>query len=209
MARISTPDYPIGTPYRPIPDVQDRASRLRWWTFALLAAAGLLLISVAAGVFWANQWSRNTEADNQTSDESPVPVPAAPPSPGQVRAERLLEVLGGLSAAHLGQTFINLGMLEDGVEDETYTKAVAAKNLARMVAWIDQVDGYLAKLGDAGLTRADLDTLARIRRASRSLRAQADALSTYWKDGDKEQRQRCQAARELSWIAIRDLQAKE
>jgi hypothetical protein len=203
-------------PFRPGAN-PDQAARLRRWTFALLAAAGLLLVvSVAAGVFWVNRLGQGSNEASPGKDETttgqdsavtPRPPPAAAAS--RIRTDRLLDVMGGLCVSHLGQTYITLGLLEDGVEEETYTKVEATKNVIRTVAWINQVDKSLEKLKDAGLTPGDMEAVARIRKASLLLRAQADALQSYWKSGAKEQADLCRTARERSWAAIRELQAKD
>jgi hypothetical protein len=210
MTRLSALNYPVGTPFHAAtPPPVDPAARLRRWTWGLLGAAGLLLIvTMTAGFVWSHQGQRAPAPAPAKESVAATETPPPAPQP-RIRAALLLDVLGGLSGAHLCQTFFTLGMLEDGVEDQTYTKAEADKTLSRTLLLMNQVDGYLEKLKDAGLSSGDLRAVARIQQVSSSLRAQATALRAYWRDGEKTHAERCRAARERAWIEICELQGKD
>jgi hypothetical protein len=215
MSRVAVNEYPVAVPFRPPQQTADPAARLRQWTFGLLAAAALLLlVTVAGGVFWANRLTASGETAPPAAADAPAPSVAAQPAPvasisERVRADKLLSALGGLSIAHLFQTYFNIGLLEDGVENEAYTKAEAEKTLAKVLLLMDQVDGHLSKLKGAGLDASDQKAVDRICAASAWLRAQAEALRAYWRSGEKEQAQRYQAAREQALTALTELEAKE
>src|SRR5262245_57768816 len=98
--------YLRSLPYQ-APPAQHPPRRGRMVLYAA-AGAALLVLGVAGAVIFANR-----------AGATPEPPPARTPH------ERMLETLGGLSAAHLYQSYLNIGLLADAVENETYTEAQA------------------------------------------------------------------------------------
>ena len=207
MARDANAGYPVGTPFRAPSDSSTQLVRLRRWALALFVAAALFLVTaVAAGVFLFNVAAR---AQERPPDEEAPKAETRKSSPPEARAERLLEALGGLSAAHLYQSFLNLGLLADSVEGDVYTRAEAEKMLSTMLGLMDQVDDHLQSLKDAGLDRDDQRSVENLRKVSTALRAQAEALRAYWKTDGKDEESRYHAAREEAWAALRALMKKQ
>ncbi|HZT78617.1 MAG TPA: hypothetical protein VFA26_00225 [Gemmataceae bacterium] len=155
----------------------------------------------------------------------PQPVPpadrAAPPAPapkedlpparrppaadGAAPNEALLTALGSLLGAHLYQSYLNIGLLADGVEGEVYTVADAEKMLDAVADLMRKVDGQLTKLAGAGLKDEDRKTLEQNRKLVALLQNQAQELRDYWKTNDKEHSAQFQKLRGEAWAGIKDL----
>src|SRR5207249_10145257 len=86
--------------------------------------------------------------------------------------EAVAEALGGLTATHLYQTYLNIGLLADAVEGEVYSAAEARKLLATVMDLVDAVERQLGKVS-ADLKDEDEKTLERTRQLTALLRAQA------------------------------------
>lgn len=186
-----------------------------------LSAVALVAISAAATAVFLNQTAPRPP--------QPEPAPAVSPAPGVAKApprvepkpepaaeqpapkaprpvkERLLEALGGMSAAQIYQGYLNIGLLADGVESEAYTKAEAEQMLATVGNLIDLLDRQLERVADVGLDPDDHKSLKRIQQLTVMLRRQASALRGYWSSGEAEQIARYHEARESTWNDLSDL----
>jgi hypothetical protein len=160
----------------------------REWLFA--GAAALLLAMVATTVVVANRGNRS---------------PGAETAPPHASNERLLETLGGLSAAHLYQSYLNIGMLADAVEKETYTQSQAEEMLATVVGLMATVDKQLDRLAKNDLSAEDKQDVERIRSLSALLRVQVVALRAYWSTGSAQQAARYHDAREKAWQGLSEV----
>ncbi|HEY7153478.1 MAG TPA: hypothetical protein VH575_05930 [Gemmataceae bacterium] len=132
----------------------------------------------------------------------PSDEPKMPPPPPQ---EVLLEALGGLSATHLYQSYLNIGLLADGVEGEVYSRADARKVLSIVIGLMDTVDKQLARLPEENLKEDERAALIRIRSLTDLLRTQSKELQVYWETGDKEHAKRFHTVREEAWTGIKEL----
>jgi hypothetical protein len=187
----SSKHYPRGMPFQPPQPAARTPSgialpswpvRREWW-FA--AAAGLVLLGVAAALVFSNRSS------------NAAPVPTAP-----VPNERMLETLGGLSAAHLYQSYLNIGLLADAVDNKTYTQAQALEMLTTVVGLMDTVDKQLDRLARNDLSADDKRDVERIRSLSALLRVQVVALRLYWSTGSGQQAVRYHEARDKAWQGL-------
>jgi hypothetical protein len=159
------------------------------------AAAALLLVGVTAGVvFVLNRAARDP------SLTLPVGGPQAR-SAGEGH-ERMLETLGSLSAAHMYQTYLNIGLIADAVESETYSQQQANAMLSTVVGLMDSVDKQLDRLARVDLGAEDKQDVERIRSLALLLRYQVAALRAYWLSSEPEQAARYHQAREKSWTAL-------
>jgi hypothetical protein len=203
-------------------ELAEKAARLRRWT-GRLAGVVLLVVALAAGVI-AYSLNRVGIAPPSPAKEpaSPVaeitpPVEAAPlvapklaplvvpanaqAKPVSVKAD-FLEALGSLSATHLYQSHLNIGLLADGVESGTYTIAEAEESLKPVLDMMKLVDARLAGLAKSELSAEDRRSIQQIQAVSALLRLQADALRAYWASGEKQQADDFQAARKASWQGV-------
>lgn len=124
--------------------------------------------------------------------DSPVPAPK----------ERYLEALGSLTAVHLYQSFLNIGLLADAVENEQMDVADAQQTLGNITRLMSLVDGQLDKVARTGLDSHDQKELQNIRDLTDVLQKQALALSGYWATGDEENATMYHMARNHAWTGI-------
>ena len=224
--------YPQAAPYYSPEFLAAEAARLRRWTQCLLVtAAGLVVLVVAAVVFLLNQNRSHAPATPTPPGDlaRPGPAPSGPgPSPAEARAapakanspqtpvpttkldspavpvphQRFLEALGGLSAAHLYQSHLNIGLLADGVEKQVYSPQEAEKMLRAVDDLMNMVDKHLARLAQTGLEPDDEAALDRIKTVSKLLRIQTSTLFAYWTTQDMEQADQYRLAREAAWTGL-------
>ncbi len=116
--------------------------------------------------------------------------------------DRSLETMGSLTAAHLYQGFLNIGLLADARESEVYTATEAEKLLGSVTRMLDSVDRGLARMQDDSLKDEDKEAVAHARQLGGLLRTQARELRAYWQTGDKERADKFQKARQESWSGI-------
>jgi hypothetical protein len=129
---------------------------------------------------------------------APLVVPAAQVKPEMGAKVEVLETLGALSATHLYQSHLSIGLLADGVESEIYTIAQAEESLKPMLDMMQTIDARLAKLAKSDLDEEDRRSIEQIQAVSGLLRLQAESLRSYWKMGNAEQAQEFEAARKAS-----------
>jgi hypothetical protein len=210
-------EYPRGIPYQSPDRTPQAGPPRRSFLLPALGALALVLVTATATVAVINLTSGRAQADRDADDrhtESP-PVKAkapAPPATTPAKAapltktarERFLAALGMLSAAQVYQTYLNIGLLADGVENEVYTKAQAEEMLTTVVGLLDQGDRQLDTVRQTELDADDQANVLRIQGLTVLLRRQASALRAYWATGDREQITRYHQARETTWKSLSD-----
>ena len=152
---------------------------------------------------------QSAKASQPEEEEEPNAKPPIPREPDQ--AGLALQTLGSLTAAHLYQTYLNLGLLADAAEKGVYNDADARKMLAMLTALIETVDQQLVKFARGGMEPDDRRKLERVRGLTALLRTQASELRAYWdtpatdKEGKKEHETKFHQAREESWIGVKEM----
>ncbi len=177
-----------------------------------LSAGVLLVVLVAAVIFFWNQGRADTPPPSpetaapqaaiqppQTNDAKPAALPTT--TLAAVK-DRYLEALGGLSASHLYQSYLNIGLLADGVEKEVYALDEAEKMLGSVTDLMNLVEGQLAKVRQTGLEPDDHASLERIKAVTALLRLQTETLQAYWVSGDMEEARQYHQAREATWKGL-------
>src|SRR5262249_33573625 len=139
-------------------------------------------------------------ADPPRDKPKPDPAPAA-----DEQNAALLSATGALLGAHLYQTYLNIGLLADGVEGEVYTVAEAEQSLDAVTDLMQNVERQLRALAAAGLKEDDQKTLEKNRKLAGLLSDQAKELRAYWKTNDKEKAAKFQKVREEAWAGIKEL----
>ena len=134
-----------------------------------------------------------------------LPPVAEPAGAAANREARLIESVGSLCAVQLYQSYLNVGLLADGVEHEAYSKADAAQILSTIVTLSQTVDGQLQKLADSGLENDDKKALDRVRKASALVRTQAAHLQSFWSSGEKNHIDDYQRLRQQCWQELRSI----
>jgi hypothetical protein len=213
--------YPRSLPFRAPENQQSRLAILRRWNIVLLLTTCTAFVAAVAALVVMNNRPRpaleedaalppplsffapprKLEMTTSRPNEKTVSVP---PMDAKHR-EAFLEALGGLSAVHLYQSYLNIGLIADAVEKEAYTTAEAAKILQTVEDLIALVDKRLTRLAEAGLDEDDRQALEHIRAVTQELRLQGSALKGFWATGDTAQISRYRQARTRSWDELRDL----
>lgn len=208
-------------------DLSAQAARLRRWTLGLIAGSTLgvlLAVGAVAGVIKHLDTLGQTPSivPNTAAPSAPdlAPAPAGNPSlptiavkpapstlPAQAIAKPdlapthrsdLLEALGGLSATHLYQSHLNIGLLADAVESEIYTIEDAEKSLSSVVELMKLVDAQLAKVAKAGIDAGDQESIRELQAVTAMLHMQAGSLRSYWATGQMEHAEQYHKAREAA-----------
>jgi hypothetical protein len=221
LSRSYPRSIPFQPPQAPLPPAPP--ARLWRWTLLLLGSTGVIAVAlVVAGILTLQHAGRRPEPPQPPPETAgggardPVPHPErnnpAAPLAEPVKSadtsrqtDRLLEALGGLTAAHLYQTYLNIGLLADNTESDVYTIAEAKKLLETLTGLLDTVDRQLAKVAEQELRPEDRKALARCRPLVVLLGTQAAELNAYWDTGDKEHTRKFHQAREEAWAGIREL----
>jgi hypothetical protein len=166
------------------------------WTIAVvgtvvLAIGGGVLLTMAQHSFFTNK-------------APTAPAPAEPSRPATVSdvKDRSLETIGNLTAAHLYQSYLNIGLLADARESEVYTQAQAEKLLDSVARMLESGDGELARLLKDGLKDEDKEDVERARQLNALLRTQARELKLYWHTGDDSHAKKFQNVRQQSLAGI-------
>jgi hypothetical protein len=183
------------------PDVRpaDEARRSRLWTTAM---AGSAVAAIGAGVLLTmlyHSFAVAKPAAAATAGETKRPANA------NESKDRSLETMGSLTAAHLYQAFLNIGLLADAREKEVYTAAEAEKLLDSVTRMLDTVDRRLGQMLDNGLQDEDKEAVEHARALGGLLRTQARELRTYWQTDDQEYADKFQKTRQKSWTGIQAL----
>ncbi len=171
--------------------------RSRLWTLAL---AGTVVLAIGAGVLLTFVQHSLSVARPPAAAASPA-EPNRPANVSEVK-DRSLETMGSLTAAHVYQGFLNIGLLADARESEVYTEAEAEKLLDSVTRMLDTVDRRLARMLDDSMNEEDKEAVEHARQLSGLLRTQARELRAYWQTGDKEHAEKFQKARQQSWSGI-------
>lgn len=210
-------------------EIQQRETQLqRWMIRVALATVIVVVATVGTGVFFVHRALARSElppagkaeppardakpaAPARPPDSLPVPRDPVPREPGATPREVALEALGGLTAAHLYQSYLNIGMLADAAENEVYGADDAKKLLTTILAWMDNVDQQLVRLAETNLEPDDKKRVTQVRQLTTLLRTQAKELRAYWDvpesdaDGKKDHEMKFHKAREDAWSGIREL----
>jgi hypothetical protein len=146
-------------------ELAGRAIRLRRWTGRLIGVAALaVLLTVGVIAYSLNRVAvapiaQPKEPESPAAEIKP-PVESAPPVapkfaplvvPANAQAKPVsaktdvLEVLGALSATHLYQSHLNVGLLADSVESGSYTIAEAEESLKPVVDMMKLVEARVPR----------------------------------------------------------------
>lgn len=127
--------------------------------------------------------------------------------PGKPTAipEAVVEALGGLTASHLYQTYLNVGLLADSVEGEVYEKDEARKLLDTVSGLMGEVERQLDRIGRQSLKDEEKKAVEQARSVMANLRTQVRELQNYWENGEKDHVTKFHQARKDAWSGIKDL----
>ncbi len=211
MSVNSYREYPRALPHQPPAAAPRVGPPRRSLLPTALGALALVVVTAACTAALLHLTSGRSQADREPdeprtelrarADKPPAPPAKTAPLTKTAR-ERFLSALGMLSAAQVYQTYLNIGLLADGVESEAYTKAQAEEMLATVVGLLDQGDRQLDAVRQTDLDADDRANVQRIQDLTALLRRQASALRAYWATGNREQITRYHQARETTWKSL-------
>jgi hypothetical protein len=157
-----------------------------------------LLVSILGLLFLLPAPARARPEDKPASDEKKTTAPS--------KGERqLLESVGALASGQLYQTYLNIGLLADGVAVGTYEEDDARQILQTAMSLLELQDKHLARTAKLELTRADREALNQLRKLNALLRQQAEELDAFWKTESKEQGAKYEKTRQEAWSGISSL----
>jgi hypothetical protein len=208
MAASTKHSYPRAMPYAPPVANREQSPEHPRWSYRWTGLAALVLVGATAGaVVFFNQSGAEADAASPSWPEPAAKAPVKVSAPAKkaeasTLKDRYLEALGGLSASHLYQTYLNIGLLADSVEKEAYTQEEADKMLASVTDLMKLVDVQLAKVRQSDLTSDDQISLERIKAVMGLLRLQSETLQNYWDSGDENDAKQYHLAREAAWKGL-------
>ena len=155
------------------------------------------MVSRRAGVAESAKDSQ-TASDRTTSDPKPssnrTPPPwAVPPIPTNAEVKKagrptepVLSLVGGLMSSHLYQTYLNIGLIADGVAKDVYKVEDGKDLLDALTRITDTIERQIAQLPEGELQAEERAQLEKTRRMLSLLRSQAKELKAYWDSGDED-----------------------
>jgi hypothetical protein len=117
--------------------------------------------------------------------------------------EAVIEALGGLTAAQLYQTYLNIGLLADAVEGEVYEKDEARNLLDKVSGLMTEVERQLDRVAQP--TDEAKKYLDQARSVMAKLRSQSRELRSYWDTDEKDHVTKFHQARQDAWTGIKTL----
>jgi hypothetical protein len=126
-------------------------------------------------------------------------------APNKGERLQLLESVGALAAGQLYQTYLNIGLLADGVAEGAYEVKEARQVLQTALGLVELQDKHLARIAKLELTPKDRDALGKLRKLGVLLRQQVEELDAYWKTDDEAHAARYEKARQQAWSGISSL----
>ena len=126
------------------------------------------------------------------------------PAPGKEESVQLGSI-GSLSASHLYQTYLNIGMVADARAEGVYDDESASEILGTVLGLADAVDKQLALVAGGSIPRDDKQALAAVAKQSALLRQTGAALQAFWKSGKKADGDKYEKFRKESWAGLQRL----
>jgi hypothetical protein len=185
-------------PFQPPPPapVAGFAATAQPWLSWLLARK--LLLGVIGAVFFVGAIAGTVYVYSAQRSSAP---PVADNKPN----ERMMETLGGLSASHLYQSYLNINLVADAVENDIYDVDEGLKMLTTVAKLMDGVDKQLEKLAKKDLSSEDQQDVQGMRAVSSLLRVQVAALRMYWRTGETKHLNTFHDTRKRAWKGLSDL----
>jgi hypothetical protein len=206
MAKPKTPIYLLpDVPPSPPPSLLPR------WAVAVIGSTLVLtIVGLVAMIVHLRYSGRHAEggpeADAREPDRRPDTAdrngkPSGEADPGGSARKRprptepVLTLVGGLMTAHLYQSYLNIGLIADGVAKDVYKVEEGKELLETVTRMMDTVERQLAQLPEAELQPEERRHLEKARRVLSLLRSQGKELKAYWDTGEEEYIKRFQKIR--------------
>lgn len=158
----------------------------------------------------ANTGDSPKAKESPTVEESSAAKNSAKPGAARKSMEErrlLLPTVAALASAHCYQTYLNLGFIADGKEQQTYSEKDARKLLDSVLSTLNSIDRSMESLDKIAMDDDERDSLEQVRAAWALLRLQGKQLRVVWdggKDRDEDLRN-YETLRRNSWATISKL----
>ena len=181
------------------------------WTLLLI---GLTLVAVIGAIVLQivlmKNASRKNDEDKDRAEKSPLPPPVKKPEEITVRPEvapgdpktlppmlkaeprkvgrpsvAVQTLIGGLTASHLYQSHLNIGLIADGVGKKVYTAEQGKELLDKICQLMDTVERQLNQLPEEEFQPDEKKWLEKIRSVVSQLRSDCKELKSYWDSGEE------------------------
>jgi hypothetical protein len=173
--------FPLSPPSGP-------EAQMRRRVLALALAVGSIALLVVLGMVgvW---WTLRPHLPERAAPAAQAPALPLDTQPGSlsksdavapVPRDKIMDVLGTLTKAHLYQTFLSIVFLADASEHDLYPEAFCKQRLDKVLFLMDAVDHELAGLSKSGLEEQDAKRVADCQQAVALLRTQARELRAFW-----------------------------
>jgi hypothetical protein len=113
--------------------------------------------------------------------------------------------LGGLTASHLSQAHLSIGLIADAVEKDVYSAAHGGDLLGTITVLISSVGKRLESLPPGTLPADEQKQLQRARAVNGLLGKQVEQLRRYWASGSREHADGFKKARKETWAELQAL----
>jgi hypothetical protein len=135
---------------------------------------------------------------------TPKPPPMPPSDPKKVGrpSEPVLTLVGGLTSAHLYQSYLNVGLLADSVAKGVYKPEEGKELLDTVGKVIDTVERQLALLPEDELQPEEKKRLDKVRSVLSLLRSEMKELKSYWDTGEEEYVTKFQKIHKSVWTEL-------
>ncbi len=127
----------------------------------------------------------------------------------QVRAAEdtaVVEAIGGLSAAYVYQTYLNIGMIGDSVANKSMEPDTAKQLLGSVLGLADTITKQLTAVAKSDkLSADDQKTMQEFLTIISLLKTQGSELQQIWSTKDEAHAKKYESARTLAWDKIKTL----
>jgi hypothetical protein len=116
----------------------------------------------------------------------------------------LVEALGGLSAAYVYQTYLNIGMIGDSVAGKSMEPATGKELLGSVLRMADTINTQLTAVAkNDKLSADDQKTMQEFLAIITLLKTQGKELELMWSTKDEAHAKKYESARTLAWDKIK------
>jgi hypothetical protein len=114
----------------------------------------------------------------------------------------LAESVGLITGLQLYQTYLNIGLLADGMSEGIYEPKEVFQLLGSVVHPLDRVEKQLDKIAKLKLPKDDIAALARMKKILGLLRQEGKELHAFWETGKPENGKKYEEIRQAAWKEI-------
>ncbi len=140
-----------------------------------------------------------------TAPPVPNPLPISEPKKPGRPSDSMLTYFRDLTIAHLYQTYLNIGLLADGVAKKAYTAEEGKKLLVEISKVMDTLERQLAQLPEEELRQDEKKQLDTIRSILSRQRSEIKELKDYYSTSEEEYVLKFQKIHKSVWADLEKL----